>query len=115
MLTSDTNTYTTLRQANQARTLECDPDSKLTLVFFGNEMAGEVGEACNVIKKVERERLGLPGSRATISDLADELADVVICADLVALAEGIDLQQAIANKFNKTSVKVGLKTRLSLD
>jgi hypothetical protein len=75
-------------------------------------MAGEVGEACNVIKKLDRERMGIRGSRALPGQLAEELADVVICADLIALAEGIDLDQAVTDKFNATSEKVGLATRL---
>src|SRR5690606_32982880 len=68
----------------------------------------------NVIKKLERERLGIRGSRATTEMLAEELADVVICADLIAMDAGIDLDAAVAAKFNATSEKVGLPTRLSL-
>jgi NTP pyrophosphatase (non-canonical NTP hydrolase) len=109
-----TRTFTTLRAANAARQAEWDPDDRITLAYRGNEMGGECGEAQNVIKKLERERLGIRGSRATVQDLADELADVVICADLIAMAEGIDLDQAIARKFNLTSEKQGLETRLSL-
>lgn len=108
-------TFTTLRAANTARQAEWDPSDKITLAFRGNEMGGECGEAQNVIKKLERERLGIRGSRATVQDLADELADVVICADLIAMAEGIDLDQAIARKFNLTSEKHELETRLTDD
>lgn len=104
--------YVTLRAANVARQAEWDPGAQITLVYGLNELAGEVGEACNVGKKLERERLGIAGSRANPRDLADELADVVICADLVAMREGIDLNQAVIRKFNATSEKVGLKTRL---
>lgn len=103
----------TLRAANIARQAEWDADSRITLTYRLNELAGETGEACNVGKKLERERLGIRGSRATVQDLADELADVVICADLVALGEGIDLAAAVARKFNATSEKVGLETRLA--
>ena len=59
-----------------------------------------------------RERLGIAGSRDTVAHLAQELADVVICCDLVAMSEGIDLDAAVADKFNETSAKVGLPTRL---
>ncbi len=103
---------TSLREANIARQAEWDGDDKITPAYRGNEMAGEVGEACNVIKKLERERFGIAGSRATVSDLADELADVVICADLIAMQYGVDLEAAVVRKFNATSGKVGLKTRL---
>ena len=102
----------TLRSANQARQKEWDQDNQISLAYRGNELAGEVGEACNVIKKLERERMGIRGSRSNLSDLAAELADVVICADLIAMQAGIDLDAAVSAKFNATSEKVGLQTRL---
>ena len=104
--------YSNLRDANAARQKEWDKDNNITLSYRGNEMAGEVGEACNIIKKLERERLGVRGSRATREQLAEELADVVICADLIAMSEGINLDKAVVQKFNSTSEKVGLNTRL---
>lgn len=105
--------HPTLRQANVHRQIEWDRNNQITLAYRGNELAGEVGEACNIIKKLERERLGIKGSRATVEQLAEELADVVICADLIAMHTGIDLEEAIVAKFNATSKKVGLKTRMS--
>lgn len=104
--------FPNLRLANVARQQEWDQDNQITLAYRGNELAGEVGEACNVIKKIERERMGIRGSRATLQQLAEELADVVICADLIAMSAGIDLDVAVAEKFNATSEKVGLATRL---
>lgn len=106
-------TFGALRAANAARQELWCPDQKPDLSFRGNELAGETGEACNVIKKLERERRGWRGSRATIQDLAEELADVVICADLVAHSAGIDLGAAVTFKFDKSSEKIGLPTRLS--
>lgn len=102
----------TLREANELRNEEWDSDSQVTLSFRGNELAGEVGEACNLIKKLERERMGLVGSRTTKEKLAKELADVVICIDLIAMQEDIDLNKAVEDKFNHTSKKYGLTTRL---
>ncbi len=104
--------YSTLRAANSARQKEWDTGNQLTLSYRGNELAGETGEACNVIKKLERERLGIAGSRDTKEHLAEELADVIICVDLIAMAEGIDMDAAVRAKFNATSEKVGLRTRL---
>ena len=104
-------THTTLRAANVARQREWDKEGWIDAAYRGNELAGEVGEACNVIKKLERERRGIRGSRATVRELADELADVIICADLIAMQYGIDLDAAVARKFNATSEKVGLDTR----
>lgn len=102
-----------LRAANSARQTEWTGDVRVGLAFRGVELAGETGEACNIIKKLERERLGFVGSRGTVEQLADELADVVICADLAAMDAGIDLQAAIVRKFNATSEKVGLATRMA--
>jgi NTP pyrophosphatase (non-canonical NTP hydrolase) len=104
--------HTTLRSANAARQREWDSNNQITLAYRGNELAGEVGEACNVIKKLERERMGIRGSRDTLDHLAEELADVVICCDLIAMGAGIDLNAAVQAKFNATSEKVGLATRL---
>lgn len=110
----DGNTHATLRSANAARQKEWDTGNQITLAYRGNELAGEVGEACNIIKKLERERMGIKGSRATKEQLAEELADIVICTDLIAMDAGIDLEAAVAAKFNATSEKVGLATRMAL-
>lgn len=103
-----------LRVANTERQAEWCHDQVPDLSFRGNELGGECGEAQNVIKKLERERHGWRGSRATIDDLAQELADVVICADLCAMAVNIDLASAVVAKFNADSEKNGLFTRLKI-
>lgn len=105
--------FLTLREANRHRQTVWDAGNRIDLAYRGNELAGEVGEACNVIKKLARERLGIRGSRATLQQLREELADVVICVDLIAMSEGIDLDEAVREKFNATSEKVGLPTRLA--
>ncbi len=93
----------TLRQKNIERQAVWCPKDKPDLLFRGLELAGEAGEACNVIKKLERAMRGWRGSRTTVEQLAEELADVVITADLAAEAAGIDLSKAVPSKFNKTS------------
>jgi NTP pyrophosphatase (non-canonical NTP hydrolase) len=103
-----------LQAAHAERQEEWCPDQKPDLSFRGNEMAGDVGEACNVIKKLERERLGWRGSRATKEQLAEELADVVHTAILCAITAGIDLEAAAIEKFNSTSQKNGLAARISV-
>ena len=73
--------------------------------------AGELGEAANVIKKLNRVRDGIPGNTETVEQLqrmlADELADTFIYLDLLAQSQGIVLAQAVADKFYRTSVKIG--------
>lgn len=81
-------------------------------MFCAVELGGEVGEALNVCKKMERVRLGVKGSTATIDDLKDELADIIICVDRVGAAMGIDLGAEVRRKFNYTSDKYGLKEKL---
>lgn len=102
-----------LRLANVERNRLWDPSRRITLSFRGNELGGECGEAQNVIKKLERERLGIPGSRARVHQLAEELADIVICADLVAMDCGIDLIAAIREKFNAVSDARGFDVKLT--
>lgn len=97
-----------LRRANIERNRIWDPRSELSTLFFATELAGEIGEACNVIKKLERERLGLRGSRATVAELTDELADGIICIDLVAIKYDIVLGRAVVDKHNRSSDKIGL-------
>ena len=100
------STYQTLRAANVARQAEWDGDSRITLAYRGNELAGEAGEACNVIKKIERERLGIRGSRDTIEHLAEELADVIITVLLVAKSMDIDVKKALRMKIEKIKQRI---------
>jgi len=109
------DTLKELNKCNALRNLEWDSDNKLDMSFFGNELGGECGEAQNIVKKLERERLGIRGSRATPSDLMKELADVVIVADLLAQRVGGDLSRAIREKFNETSRKNNLTIFMELE
>lgn len=111
-LLSESDFLTALRAANIARQIEWQNGQEISLEYRGNEAAGEMGEFCNVIKKLARERLGIKGSRATLQDLKEEGADVVICVDLIFKEFGIDLAEAVREKFNMTSDKVGLATKL---
>lgn len=104
--------FHTLTAANLVRNQLWDPENKLNLSFKGNELAGEAGEACNVIKKLERERLLIPGSRDTLAHLGEELADLVICASLIANKAGLDLNDEIVKKFNATSDDQGFDVML---
>lgn len=122
-------TFDTLRIANARRGAQWDgkPPSLGDLSFRAMELGGEGGEAAeamlhlmaaigkaqNVAKKLVRELTGRVGG-ITVDEaraaLADELGDVVICADRVAELLNIDLGAATAAKFDKTSRKHGLVT-----
>lgn len=101
-----------LRQANRARDKEWDPEHRINEGFRWKELIGELGELANVLKKIEREQLGLRGTRATKEDLEEELADVFICLDLLAMQLGVTWEAIVPRKFNATSEKYGLATRL---
>lgn len=84
---------------------------------WGVATVGEAGEALNVVKKLNRVRDGLghmnkEGEADLKQQLADEMADVAIYLDLWAASQGIDLAQAIVNKFNRDSAKHGVEHKL---
>jgi len=101
-----------LQEAAFERDKEWDPKGVLDLPFRAVELAGEVGEACNIVKKLEREYRGLRGTRSSREALAEELGDVVICVALLANCVQIDLEQAVKDKFNASSTKMGLSVFL---
>jgi NTP pyrophosphatase (non-canonical NTP hydrolase) len=80
-------------------------------------ISASAGEACNLIKKLNRARDGLTGNGAVGVDelrakLAAELADTAIYLDLLAQAAGVDLSDAIASKFNAVSERNGFPERV---
>lgn len=84
---------------------------------WSNAMAGEAGEACNIVKKLRRAEVGLANIAdlkpdQLVGDLADELADVVAYLDLLATFYSIDLGRAVAEKFNRISEREGRPERL---
>lgn len=109
-------TFGGMRKANYARQQEWDGKKQLVgnlgLLFASNELGGEVGELQNMIKKLVRRDLKIPTGEVTLDDIADELGDVIICVDLLAIKLGVDLGAAVRRKFDKTSAKHGFKTRM---
>lgn len=101
----------TIREKNQERQKEYDEGTAITGLYLSTALAGEAGETCNVVKKLERERLGLKGTRSSVSSLSDELADTLCYLDLLAAKYGIDLEAAYVKKFNEVSQKNGFNTR----
>lgn len=72
---------------------------------------GELGEAANIAKKLNRVRDGIPGNSETEDELRqklrDEIADTLTYLDLMAQSEGIDLMDAALDKFARVSRKIG--------
>jgi NTP pyrophosphatase (non-canonical NTP hydrolase) len=89
------------------------PDgSDWALSAWSNSTLGELGEAANIIKKIERGDMTLEEARGS---LAKELADVQTYLDILAFRAGIDLGQATVEKWNEISVRVGSTVRLTND
>lgn len=113
-----TLSFTDLRETNVQR---CQKGfghalDSWSVAEWGNATAGELGEACNVAKKLLRVRDEIKGNKETETDLraklAREMADAVIYLDLWAASQGIDLAQAVRESFNAKSVEIGAKERL---
>ena len=87
-------TFAALRAANDTRCQRWHGAGTIewSLADWMVAVAGEVGEAMNVVKKLNRDRDGMAGNTRSrenlIADLADELADAVIYLDLLLLAAG---------------------------
>jgi NTP pyrophosphatase (non-canonical NTP hydrolase) len=72
-------------------------------------VTGELGELANLLKKVHR---GDFEQEDVQQEIADELADVAIYLDLLALRLGVRLDKAIVRKFNVVSERVDSPVRL---
>lgn len=95
-------TFEQLRTKNVARCEDAFyPLDDWSPTDWATALAGECGETCNLIKKMRR------GDDVPLADVAEEIADVIIQADLLAARLGIDLGQAVRDKFNAVSLKKG--------
>lgn len=73
---------------------------------------GELGEAANIIKKLNRHRDGIKEEipkDELMEMLADELADTYIYLDLLFQAAGINQWEAVEKTFQKKSDEIGYK------
>ncbi len=117
-------TFWALRSVNATRCKRWHPTGSLewSVSDWAVAMAGEAGEVCNAVKKLNRIRDGLanindPGRSLTetgqaVAAIGDEIADTLIYLDLLALRLGIDLATVTRAKFNATSERYGFPERL---
>jgi len=114
----------TFQQFSEANRKRCEesfvPVEQVTPAELGNAMAGECGEACNVIKKMIRLERGLaiPSKDKDkslswyVAELRDEIGDILTYVDLLAARFGIDLEEALRDKFNAVSLEANSPVRL---
>lgn len=104
-----TLTFARLQAINQARNKtafgQC---ADWSINDWMTAIAGEVGEAANIAKKIRR---GDPPPNAEY-ELAQELADVVLYCDLLMTKLGGNLGEEITQKFNEVSQRVESGYRL---
>jgi NTP pyrophosphatase (non-canonical NTP hydrolase) len=114
-------TFATLRGVNVRRCIEGFKHTleSWSIAEWTNAAAGEMGEACNIAKKMLRHRDNVAGNKGDDKDLAKlreklarEMADVVIYLDLAAAHQGIDLGRTVAETFNAKSEELGTPHRL---
>jgi NTP pyrophosphatase (non-canonical NTP hydrolase) len=97
---------TVLKQLKKANAQRCPyfghTLEEWALPQWGNAVAGETGELCNVIKKIDRGDVTDKRDGIDLREkLGEEVADVVIYLDLLCQRAGVNLEVAIVNKFNK--------------
>ena len=120
---TDGLTFNVLRNANLKRLPEfknsrgevvhtTSDGSDWCLAQWSNATLGELGEAANIIKKIERGDITLEAAR---EDLGRELADAATYLDILASVAGINLGQAIIKKFNEISERIGSRVILAED
>jgi len=105
----------TIKQLQLNNKLRCEQDFRRIDDWagsqYGNAIAGEVGELCNIIKKIERKNV--PGDETLgPEDIGKELADIICYACLIATKYKLDLETCIVEKFNEVSERVDSKYRL---
>lgn len=100
-------TFETLQRVNAQRCNESFRHiDEWSPTDWGCAVAGEVGEMCNLLKKMLR------GESIPKVDVADEIADAVLYLDLLSSRLGINLGDAVRRKFNIVSDRKGSNIKL---
>lgn len=131
MIYGDHRTFEVVGRVNKERALEWHRTGlgEWSPAEWGNALAGECGELCNVLKKILRHDKGIQ-QRGVISDLgeladdemramlvamaAEEIGDVYTYLDLLCQVLDLDMYDCIRDKFNAISERENLPQRLGL-
>lgn len=118
-------TFQTLRATSLARSARWHAGGieEWTVSDWAVAMAGEAGEACNAVKKLNRIRTDAASRNEAgrhfetedeaVAAIGAEIADTLLYLDLLAARLGIDLEAAVIEKFNATSRNYGFPERLA--
>lgn len=113
----------TFEQFSKANKDRCEaPDGFNHLVDGWSEAewlsaaTGELGEVAHAVKAILRQRDNLIDAKYSDAELksmlSEEIADTIIYLDLLAQRAGISIGDAIRDKFNAMSDKIGSTTTL---
>ena len=102
-----------LRKANISRDKIWAGADGIDLEFRINEIIGEVGELANGYKKYHRNKTGIAGNvnndvniAEVFNNIKEEIGDVAICCDLLAMDLGIDLNSSLIQLPDSTRFKI---------
>lgn len=112
------NILSELRQKNIERQKVWEGADKVDELFRCVEFSGEAGELANAVKKLHRYKNSIQGNKDALEEdllenLIEEMGDVLITLDLLAIEYDIDLTNSVVDKFNKTSIKHKLDVLMS--
>lgn len=114
-------TFEAFSDANRTRCESPDgfnhPLNAWTASDWMTAVVGELGEAANIIKKINRYRDGIPGNRETEVELRtklqSELSDTFIYLDLLFQFFGFRIEQAVTATFDAKSAEIGYPVRFT--
>lgn len=112
-------TFSTVSETNRRRAIEWHPGGleEWSPAEWGNAAAGEMGELCNVLKKILRADTGIQqASGITREELlamaAQEIGDTFLYLDLIAHRLGLDTYECVRDTFNRVSEREGFPQSL---
>lgn len=114
------NWFRDFQRINRYRSNRWMKSDSPPLMYFSNAMAGETGEVCNAVKKLERITQGLRNKengvdKTNIPELeqkvANECADSIIYALIILDRLGFDAQAVISDVFDQKSIEYGFPER----
>jgi NTP pyrophosphatase (non-canonical NTP hydrolase) len=109
------NVFEKLRLASTERETYFNPEgTPIPISFRLMELGGEAGEVLNAGKKLARHEMSMVGGCTDITNMKEELGDVIICCELIAKHYNIDLWEAVVEKFNKTSEKHNFPVKMEI-
>lgn len=112
-------TFNEVSKTNLSRALEWHPGGleEWSPAEWGNATAGEMGELCNVLKKILRVDSGIQQASGLTRDelrvmAAQEIGDTFLYLDLIAQRLGLNTYECVRDTFNRVSLREGFPQRL---